>query len=239
MEAVERTPSTLNTCNSTLPFHTLPPPSFQVFPSSLRFLGRQLKISCKVVYGIKASSSFSCRSVLKGMTFLVAIHSMDSWENEPTLHYKGVKSIFITILILTCGLILKKWILKELNYNIDGGVKMWWKERFDWESRCNEFGELLVVKELWKKNRKEKDKKVNDNFSPKLDSDVDSKDGIDMSIKHLIFRKETMCKNFKWRLGMKFTCLTNFKEAIMEHPVCGQVKLSLFNLCQIYLKKLL
>ena len=51
-----------------------------------------------------------------------------------------------------------------------------------------------------------------------LDSDVDIAYG-DGGRKYPIFRGEDMCKEFKFKLGMEFSSLKQFKQALMEHSV--------------------
>jgi len=53
-----------------------------------------------------------------------------------------------------------------------------------------------------------------------LDSDVDSDEGaVTVGPKFCKFRPEDMNKEFKFKLGMKFGSLKDFKQALMEHSV--------------------
>jgi len=60
---------------------------------------------------------------------------------------------------------------------------------------------------------------IHANYSTdELDSDVDIGDG-EGGRKYPLFRGEEMCKEFKFRLGMEFCSLKQFKQALMEHSV--------------------
>ncbi|RDX79650.1 hypothetical protein CR513_39902, partial [Mucuna pruriens] len=107
------------------------------------------------------------------------------WVNELTSHYKGVKSMFITILILTRGLILRDLIgdqdaIDLANYAITNKCEV----------------DIYVEhssRKCWRNHEME-----NGYSTKELNNDVDSKYGTNMSRqKHLKFRKESMCKNFK------------------------------------------
>ena len=67
---------------------------------------------------------------------------------------------------------------------------------------------------------------IDANYSTnELDSDVDIADG-EGGRKYPIFRGEGMCKEFKFKLGMEFSSLKQFKQALMEHSVLndGEIK---------------
>ena len=54
----------------------------------------------------------------------------------------------------------------------------------------------------------------------KLDSDVDSEEGVGRDgPKFSKYRDEDMTKDFKFKLGMEFSSLKDFKQALMKHSV--------------------
>ena len=62
---------------------------------------------------------------------------------------------------------------------------------------------------------------INENYNTyDLDSDVDSDEGVGtVDPKFCKFRPEDMNKDFKFKLGMEFGSLKDFKQALMEHSV--------------------
>jgi len=53
-----------------------------------------------------------------------------------------------------------------------------------------------------------------------LDSDVDSEEGVGRDgLKFSRYRAEDMTKDFKFKLGMEFSSLKDFKQTLMEHSV--------------------
>lgn len=66
----------------------------------------------------------------------------------------------------------------------------------------------------------------------KWDSDFDG--GCDRRV--LKFREEDMCKDFKWKIGMDFSSLKQFKDAILEHSVLNCKKVKFVKNDQVYVR---